>query len=303
VQIVAREFAGPAAGSHLLVTAGVHGDEFEGVAAVRRLIRHFDGGDLAPRLEKGTLTLVPVVNEAAFLRGTRTADDQLDLARVCPGRQDGTVTERAAHAVCELIRRADSYVDLHSGGMAFSVLPMTGYTLHPDRDLLGRQREMARAFNLPVVWGTSAALDGRSLSVARDAGVPAIYAEYHGSGLCDPRGVSAYFQGCLNVMRYLEMIDRDAPASRIELVVEDARPGSGHMQICNPSPISGFFEAAVTLGQRVDAGAVIGTVTDDAGTRSLEIRAAHAGIVLVLRTYPRVLAGESVGVILETDRA
>lgn len=41
---------------------------------------------------------------------------------------------------------------------------------------------MARAFGLPLIWGTDPTLPGRSLSVARDANVPAIYAEYLGGG-------------------------------------------------------------------------------------------------------------------------
>ncbi len=303
VQLAKREFTGPAPGPRLLITGGVHGDEFEAMAAVRRLIRHFEGRSSAPRLITGTLTLVPVVNEGAFLRGTRTADDELDLARACPGNPDGSVTERTAHALSALIRSADFYIDLHSGGVAFCVLPMTGYTLHADTGVLDRQRAMARAFNLPIVWGTAPTLEGRSLSVARDAGVPAIYAEYRGSGLCDARGVGAYVEGCLNVMGLLEMIDHDVPPCRVEHTVEDSRPDSGHMQVCNPSPMTGFFEPAVRLGQRMEAGERIGTVTDALGTTSHEIRAQQAGIVLVLRTFARVLEGESVGVILDTERA
>lgn len=302
VRIAKFEFTGPEPGPHLLVTGGVHGDEFEPMAAARALSRLFSAGDSAARLKKGTLTLVPVVNEAAFVRGTRTAEDGLDLARACPGNPDGSVTERTAHALGRLIRSANFYIDLHSGGTAFSVLPMTGYTLHPDRGVLDQQRRMARAFNLPVVWGTAPTLQGRSLSVARDAGVPAIYAEYHGSGLCDAEGVAAYVDGCLNVMGLLEMIDRAAPPCRAGHVVEDPRPDSGHMQLCNRSPMTGFFEPAVELGQRLEAGELIGTVTNVLGTASREIRSQQTGIVLVLRAFSRVMEGESVGVILETAR-
>ncbi|HAH45285.1 MAG TPA: succinylglutamate desuccinylase, partial [Planctomycetaceae bacterium] len=52
------------------------------------------------------------------------------------------------------------------------------YTLHSNPEILDMQRRMALALNLPVVWGTSAHLNGRSLSAARDLGVPAIYAEW-----------------------------------------------------------------------------------------------------------------------------
>lgn len=81
--------------------------------AVRRLGEELDPGTL-----RGEVTLVPVVNEPAFHRGTRTADDGLDLARTCPGRPDGSETERVAHALSELIRSHDHFIDLHTGGTA-----------------------------------------------------------------------------------------------------------------------------------------------------------------------------------------
>lgn len=304
-------FTGRSAGPHLLITGGVHGDEFEPILAVRELICKFreaptsmpdamshssrTGVDLAC----GRLTLVPVVNVEAFERGARTAADGLDLARTCPGRADGMHTEQVAWALSELIRSADYYVDLHSGGTSFAVLPLVGYMLHPDPQVLDRQRNMARAFGLPIVWGTSSELNGRSLSVARDAGVPAIYAEYRGAGNCDPHGVAAYVDGCLNIMARLGMIAARDPVAREQRVVEDSRPASGHLQINNPSPLTGIFLPAVTLGDTVRAGDLLGTVLDVTGVTAHEVRAVQSGILLVLRTFSRVLIGESVGVILE----
>ena len=297
VSVRSKTITGRHAGPHLLITGGVHGDEFEPMAAIRRLILELQPDDL-----RGRVTLVPVVNEAAFLRGHRMADDGLDLARVCPGSADGTVTERTAHELAKLIRAADFYIDLHTGGTELAVFPLAGYCLHPQPEILEQQRQMARAFNLPVIWGTVPTLEGRSLSIARHANVPAIYAEYYGSATCDPEGISAYVDGCLNVMCALQMIDGEPPVSKVEQVVEDPRPDSGHMQVCNPSPLTGFFSPAVGLGAAVDRGDVLGTVTELLGSRQQTIRAEQTGIVLVLRTFPRVREGESVGVILETNK-
>src|SRR5207245_2667875 len=133
-----------------------------------------------------------------------------------------------AHALAEMIRSADYYIDLHTGGTIMTIWPLAGYMLHPDQKVLEVQRRMARAMNLPVVWGTDPNLQGRSLSVARDAGIAAIYAEYGGSGACSSAGVEAYVEGCLNVMAELGMIDRARPASRVQHIVEDSRPNSGH---------------------------------------------------------------------------
>lgn len=291
-----RLFESGVAGPHLLVTGGVHGDEFEPILAIRRLITLCDGESAMVR---GKATFVPVVNEAAFLRGHRcAAEDGLDLARSCPGRHDGSPTERVAAALSELIRDCDHYIDLHTGGTELSVFPLAGYNLIPDAAVLETQRRMAKAFNLPVIWGTAANLEGRSLSVARDAGIPAIYCEYLGSATCSEEGVNAYVEGVLNVMAELGMIARTAPPNRVEQIVEDPRPGSGHMQVCHPATIDGCFVPSVALGDRVVKGQSLGEVLDLGGEKSFPVPADETGRLIVLRTFPRVRSGDSVGVVM-----
>jgi predicted deacylase len=293
MRLQSREILGDGPGPHLLITGGVHGDEFEPMAAIRRLMTGVNPAELC-----GRVTLAPVVNEGAFLRGQRVAEDGLDLARTCPGKAEGSVTERVAHALSELIRAADFYIDLHTGGTALAVWPMAGYVLHPEAAVLEQQRRMARAFNLPVVWGTDPRLEGRSLSVARDAKVPAIYAEYLGGGRCWPAGVDAYFDGCLNVMAALGMLARATTPSLVQIEVEDSRPNSGHMQRCYPAPADGYFEAVVELGQEVDVGDKLGAVVSVLGDVRQDVFAQEAGRVLVLRTMPGVRQGDSLAVIL-----
>lgn len=295
-----REFAGDSTGPHLLITGGVHGDEFEPIAAIRQLSQRLTEASDQSKLLNGRVSLVPCVNEEAFLLGRRCATDGLDLARTCPGRSDGSITEQTAWALSELIRGADFYIDLHTGGTEFSICPLAGYMLHPNEKVLDAQRRMARAFGLSVIWGTAPNLDGRSLSVARDAGVPAIYCEYHGAAVCSRTGVDAYVAGCLNVMADLKMI-APRPVTEAALhFVEDPRENSGHLQVCNPSPVDGFFESHVEIGQKVCAGAILGRVIAMQDDSMHPIASAHAGIVLMLRTFPRVRAGESVGVVLES---
>lgn len=282
----------------LLVLAGVHGDEREPIEAVRRLEAAL------PRVRvHGSVTLVPEANPTACAAGTRLGADGLDMARSFPGDPDGSPTQRAAHAVTEHIRRADALIDLHTGGRTLRVLPMTGYMLHRDAVVLDGQRRMARAFGLPVIWGTSPALEGRSLSTARDLAVPAIYAEYGGGDGCDEAAVTAYVAGCLNVMRELGMLPTTTvrPAvDREPLVVEDARDGSGHLQAGHPAPLDGDFRAAVGLGATVQAGDALGTLATAAGDEHV-IRAAATGLVLVLRPDAAARAGDPLAVILEHE--
>ena len=294
-----RRFESKTPGPHLLITGGVHGDEYEPMVAVRRLISYFDRQHRLVKDFSGTVTLVPVVNEDAFRRGSRVGSDGLDLARTCPGRPDGTITERLAHSLSNLIREADYYIDLHTGGTSLSLLPLAGYMLHADPEILNRQRAMAFAFNLSAIWGTVANLEGRSLSVARDANVPAIYCEFGGAARCDAGGVEAYVDGCINVMGEVGIVACEHPTRRVKHFVEDPRPESGHLQICHPSPIAGFFEPKVDLGMQVAKGSLIGRVINVLGDKKERVYSNTDGIVICLRTLPSVKRGDSLAVVME----
>jgi predicted deacylase len=292
------EIQGSRPGPHLLITGGIHGDEFEPMSAIREL-----GRLLEPQALMGHVTLIPVANEPAYRCGRRTGEDGLDLARTFPGCREGSVTQRIAFTVSQRIRAADYYIDLHSGGTALRVWPMVGYMLHSNQEVLASQRRMARAFGLPVVWGTTSQLEGRSLSVARDADVPAIYAEYLGGGGCDPRGLQAYVEGCLNVLATLRMLERKTSDFTPEYVVEDERPESGHMQICYPAPIPGLFVPAVQLGDAISVGDPIGRLLSPLNDESITVRSTQGGRVLALRDFAQVNHGDSLAVILEVGHS
>lgn len=282
-------FEGESDGLHLLITAGVHGDEYEGIEAIRKLITEMNPSHLA-----GKLTLIPVVNVSAHAMDARCGEDGLDLARTCPGRTDGTLTERVAAELTAQIEKADLYIDLHTGGKVMQIDPLVGYMLRSRTGVLDKQRRMARAFNLPIIWGTSGDQDGRSLSSARDAGVPAVYAEYLGGKNCSEKGVEDYYSGCLNVMAEFEMLPGKTSVNvEPEVFIEDNRPSSGHLQIHHPSPEDGIFHATVELGGEVNAGDEFGRVGDEI------VLAEHTGRVLVLRVEPKVKKDQCLGVILE----
>jgi predicted deacylase len=152
------------------------------------------------------------------------------------------------------------------------------------------------------VWGTTPTLQGRSLSVARDANVPAIYVEHGGGGTCEPAKVEDLVTGCTNVMAELGMTTRpNRFVSRVRHVVHDDTPNSGHMQLNHPSPASGFFEPAVKLGSNIEAGEPLGEVIDTLGEAPVSVAAAKSGILAVLRSCPSVSKGDSLATIIEVD--
>ena len=290
ITIQHRSVTGEADGPHLLITGGVHGDEWEPMAACRRLIQ-----ELESKVRRGRVTIAPVVNVAAFRRRQRTAEDGLDLARVFPGREDGSITERIAAAATKLIEASDYYIDLHTGGTPVQILSLAGYGLIPNLEVREKGRAMAHAFGLPIIWATNARQHGRSLSVARDADIPSMYTECGGGGKNSQEGIDSYFEGCLNVASMLGIIDPRPDPTPPLYVVEDDRDESGHMQLMHRSPMDGFFEPAVKLGDVVREGGTIGHVVDELGTKRVAISAEHDGLVLHLRCGPSVVEGDTLG--------
>ena len=265
-------------GPRLVVTAGVHGDEFEGVRAVADVCSELATEDLL-----GTLVLVPVVNVPAFNAGTRTSPlDGINLNRICPGDSSGTVSERLAHTLfTQVIAGADALVDLHSGGTRYVFVPQAGF--YPMAGKIGAQSlALARAFGLELLWQ----LPGRQgvcSYAAMQAGIPAIGLEIGGNGRCEPAHVALAKQGLRGVLRQLGMLPHSAAAQPTQ------RVWRGDFTLC---PVSGLFDPTVTLGSTVQAGDLLYRILDLKGQIMHAQRAAHAGLVSAMRVFAAIQAGE-----------
>ena len=281
-------------GPHVLVVAGVHGDEVEPMLAAIQLAK-----TLERLLLKGQVTVVPVANTSAFTLGSRVGEDELDLARTMPGKKEGSPTEELAYSLSRLIKKADFLIDLHTGGGLFDILPLAGYLLHPDETVLNQQQQMAEAFNLPLIWGTDSQVQGRTLSVARDYRIPAIYAECRGGLSVNKQTVRWYEKGCLRVLASLGMIaPTKESVTKIDYWLEDHTPGQGHLQVKLPSPASGIFLPAVRLGQQFVKGKLLGEILHPVTREKTRISLPEDGLVFMLRIPAIVQAGDSLGGIL-----
>ena len=99
-------------GPTVLITAGIHGDEVNGVEIVRQLIAK---GINKP--VKGTIICIPVINIFGFIHMDREFPDGRDLNRAFPGSKKGSLASRVAHKlVTEILPVADLVLDFHTGG-------------------------------------------------------------------------------------------------------------------------------------------------------------------------------------------
>jgi len=277
-------------GPHVLITAGVHGDEYEPIMAAGKLV-----DEIKTVLRNGKVTIVPVVNVSAYKLKNRCGDDGLDLARTCPGNAEGTVTEQVAFHISDLIRKADYYIDLHTGGKTLDIFPLAGYMLHNSEKVLNDQRKMAEAFGLPLIWGTEKSAEGRTLSVARDVNVPAIYVEYGGPEPVSENIIKEYIEGCLNVLASFSLLgSRKLSRKKFLYWVEDHRINSGHLQSKNPAPVGGIFVPAVKPGSMIRSGELWGVIENSISEQT-EIRANTDGFVLLTRVKGYVNKDDSLG--------
>ncbi|PXX48763.1 succinylglutamate desuccinylase/aspartoacylase family protein [Aquitalea magnusonii] len=104
-------YTAPDNGPRLIVLGAVHGNETCGRAGIRRIQAELDLGQL--RLQRGSLTLVPVVNTLAYQLGQRGADRNLNR-NLAPVATPQDFEDHVANWLCPLLASHEVLLDLHS---------------------------------------------------------------------------------------------------------------------------------------------------------------------------------------------
>ncbi|SDU63497.1 succinylglutamate desuccinylase/aspartoacylase family protein [Jiangella alkaliphila] len=272
-------------GPTLALLGGVHGDEDEGVLAVRRLVTELREAPLV-----GTVRAVAPAHPAAWAAGSRTGPlDDGNLARCFPGDPAGGPTQALAAGITnEVIDGSDLLIDLHSAGSRYDMPLFCGFVARGG-DAAGSERA-AYAFGAPLVWAHSAVASGRTLSAAVDRAIPAVYVECAGGGGIRRHELDAYVDGVCAIMAEFGMLPppygragRPAPRRVVDGGDLDAGVVSGH---------DGFFVSTVTAGAVVAAGDEIGRIYSYAGVLADSVAAPSGGMVMFLRRQSRTRTGE-----------
>lgn len=277
--------SGARPGPTAALIAGIHGDEYEGPAALWRVL-----GTVTPQKLSGRLLVVPMAHGAAFAAGTRTSPvDGVNLARVFPGDAGGTMTLRLAYDLFEtVVRTADFLIDLHSGGARLAFVQVAGF--YPAQDgishkLAQQSLDLARSLGLPWLWRLPGRAGVLSFEAMR-AGIAATGAEAGGRGGCLKEDVAAYAQGVLGALSDRGMIDRPPglPAAPVHTHCLE-----GDFAL---APVSGFLEPTATLGERVRGGSLLARIRAPSGAELHRMLADEDGVVMAERHLRTVAVGE-----------
>src|SRR5690242_1107437 len=127
-------------GPVLALTAGMHGDEINGMEIVRRLL---DSGLHQPR--RGVTICLPIVNVYGFLNYSRDVPDGKDINRSFPGNKNGSLASRVAfHLMQDVVPFIDVGVDFHTGGGMRTNYPQVRCVMKDEQNVI-----LASAFSAP----------------------------------------------------------------------------------------------------------------------------------------------------------
>ncbi len=262
-------------GPTLWLSGAIHGDEIVGVEIIRRVLGHVDERRLA-----GTLIAVPVVNVFGFVAESRYLPDRRDLNRSFPGSARGPLASRLARLfVDQVLRVSDVGIDFHAGSDDRTNLPQIRGNLDDPET-----RRLAYAFAPPLVVHSST-IKGTLRETALKEGKRVLLFEGGEPRRFSPDAVEAGVAGALRAMHALGMTDElGAPPA--------SNPAESRTTSWVRAPKGGIFRLTVTLGERIDQGALLGIISGPAGRGGREVRSKVAGMVMGYAVNPLVHQGD-----------
>lgn len=274
-------------GPVLLLTAGIHGDEFPAMFALQRLAKEVDAKQL-----KGTLIIIHVANLDGF-HGRRIALNPLDeknLNREFPGDENGTATEQlAAFLTDEFISKMDFLIDMHSGRTSGKLLPHVYSPFVGNEKLDKLTFEFAKATGMQhiVMYGERPRDPNNSVSYPNTGmtrGKPSLTTEIGHLGQHDEKSIKAALKVAYNGLYFLDMLPGKGPENPDPVIYEKLQSIA--------SPADGFFTAKVGIGALVKKGDVVATINDYFGNKVTDLTAPVDATVLMINDNPAIKAGE-----------
>ncbi|CZF81164.1 Succinylglutamate desuccinylase / Aspartoacylase family protein [Grimontia celer] len=262
-------FKGTEPGKNIMITAGVHGDEYNGVLSAQAIARALRGKSL-----KGCVTIVPTVNLSGMLHHSRdffSSDPDVscgNLNRHFPGNAHGNEPQRYLDPIWRnlLQPNADLAIDLHTqtSGTCYPLYVFADYRLD-DAVNMARMMNPDAILNDP---GDPGILE----TVWNQSGIPSITVEAGVGRYTDMEMVNRTVRGVLNIFTLYGLIDGEFAA--VEPAIESARVTSIR------AVQGGFILPQVELLQTVEKGQVLAIQYDSFGEEEHRYHAPEGGVVL-----------------------
>ncbi|WP_218758617.1 succinylglutamate desuccinylase/aspartoacylase family protein [Vibrio parahaemolyticus] len=262
-------FKGDKPGKKIMITAGVHGDEYNGVLAAQKTARELIGKELV-----GTVTVVPTINLTGMLNHSRdfySADPDAspaNLNRFFPGDANGNEANRYLFALWNNLLKpnAELAIDLHTQTSG------TAYPLYVFADFrIEQSLEMARSINPDAILndpGDAGVLE----TVWNNSGIPSITIEVGMGRYTEQALIDRTVAGIFNVLKRHEVISGEA--SPVIPCLE------GNEIISIRAKFGGFVLPQVKMMDTVEQGQLLAIQYDSFGDEIQRYMAPTSGTVL-----------------------
>ena len=269
------KFEGPT----VLFSAGIHGDEINGVEIVRQLIRK-----KINKPKRGTIICIPIINVYGFINKSREFPDGRDLNRVFPGSKAGSLASRFAFHILEQIMPIVQYaVDFHAGGASrFNVAQIRIAPTNGDLKVL------ADAFNAPFTL-FSRNIVGSFRNSSERMHVKMLLFEGGKSLDINTTIANEGVNGAKRLLSHLDMLDPkhvvNQQASNTIYIEK-----SGWIR----AKCSGLLHDYNMIGKFVKKGTILAIITDPYGKFERKVKAPNDGYVINANHSPIVYEGDAI---------
>lgn len=260
------------------VSAGIHGDEINGVAVLDRFLKQLD-----PRKLSGTLIMVPVLNITGFRAKVREVTyDNKDLNRVfnLKGR---SVSHRMADTFLEEVcSQCDFGIDLHDAGDQDVLLPHSRvHTKESD----GCTHELGAQFGTEIVLERRGWKGMMAVECHRTYKIPVLTVEIGGGMVIWDKFIPVGVRGIRNILITHNMLKGKILLPEHQFFLSRRE---GYI-----APIEGILGLNKGLGDEVVSGELLGEIVNPVTGESDKINAYECGVVFSVRQQAKIDKGQT----------
>lgn len=276
-------------GPCLVVFSVLNGTELNGLEICNRVVQGVDPSTLA-----GTIIAIPVMNVYGLIHNPSSLPGGSSLSSCFPGNEEGSFGERLAFLITEeILKKADYCIELQTGGLNHNILPQVYCNFENSE-----AKKLAKIFRSPVV--TNVTVEGNKLrQTTEDLQIPLLVYQAGEAMRFDENAIELGVNGVKNVMRSLDMLEREP--------VQEVKPIFSREEDWTVAHKGGILHTNITLGQTIEEGQVLGTISDPFRLEIIEsIVSSQTGVVVGINTSPLIYEGMKifkVASFLDDDKA
>lgn len=271
------------ANKRFCIVTGTHGDELEGQMVCYEMARLLK--ENIHRLN-GTVEIYPALNPLGIdtiQRGIPNFD--LDMNRIFPGNEHGTMAEQTAHRICQDLKGADMVIDIHSSNLYLRESPQVRINVLNEENLV----PMACQLGVDFVWVHDAAtvLEATLAHSLNSTGTPCLVVEMGVGQRINHRMCSRLVEGIFHLLHQMGMWQAGVDEWQRKSIVCKG----DHVTFLN-AECSGVFLTDLRTGKMVRQGQSVGKIVDPLTGQVLsDVVSPVDGFLFTIRAYPIVYEG------------